>query len=120
MKFSVSLKKNQDFRRLYSKGRSIAAASLVVYVKKNRQPVNRLGITVSTKIGNAVCRNKIRRRLKEIYRLNEGRLESGLDVVIVARVKAAHTPYSKLERDYLYACSRLGILKKETESGGNL
>ena len=120
LKFSVSLKKNHEFRRLYSKGKSVSAASLVVYVRKNRLPVNRLGITVSTKVGNAVCRNKIRRRLKEVYRLNESRLEIGLDMVIVARIKAAHTPYSKLERDYLYACSRLGILKNETESGGNL
>lgn len=120
MKFSVSLKKNNDFRRLYSKGKSVAAASLVVYSKKNRLQTNRLGLTVSTKVGKAVCRNRVRRRLKEIYRLNEGRLERGLDIVVVARIKAAHTPYSKLERDFLYACSRLGILKSETESGENL
>lgn len=110
MKFSVSMKKNHEFRRLYSKGKSVASASLVVYFRHTDRGYNQLGITVSTKVGNAVCRNKIRRRLREIYRLSEEKLESGLDIVVVARNKAAFSDYHRLEKDFLYCCGKLGIL----------
>ncbi len=117
MEFSVSMKKNHEFRRLYAKGKSVATASLVVYFKRTKRPTNQLGLTVSTKVGKAVCRNKVRRRLREIYRLNESKLQRGLDMVVVARVKAAHVSYAQLERDFLFACSRLGILCDETKNG---
>ena len=71
MKFTDSLKNNYEFRRLYSRGDSAAASRVVLYCRKNRGGSNRLGITVGTKIGKAVVRNKIRRRLREIYRTNE-------------------------------------------------
>lgn len=109
MDFSVSMKKNHEFRRLYAKGKSVATKNLVVYFRRVERPYNQLGLTVSTKVGNAVVRNKVRRRLREIYRLNESGLICGMDVVIVARVKSRYSTYSELERDFLYACRRLGI-----------
>ena len=63
-----TLKKNSDFRRLYSKGQSAVNSYVVVYCRRNREKVNRLGYTVSTKLGHAVVRNRVRRRLREIYR----------------------------------------------------
>lgn len=110
MEFSVSMKKNHEFRRLYAKGKSVSTSTLVVYYRRVNRPYNQLGITVSTKVGHAVVRNKLRRRLREIYRLNEDKLERGLDMVVVARVKARYAAYSELERDYLYACGRLGLM----------
>lgn len=109
MKFSRSLKKSYEFRRLYAKGNHAATALLVVYCRKNRNQCNQLGITVGTKIGNAVHRNRVRRRLKEIYRLNEVNLISGFDIVIVGRVKSRYASYQELEKDFLYLCKRLGL-----------
>ena len=113
MRFSTSLKKNYEFRHLYAKGKSAATGNLVMYCKSRRQPHNRLGLTVGTKVGKAVMRNKIRRRLREIYRTNEDKLAMGYDIVIVARVRSRSAPYRALEADFLYLCGKLGLIGKE-------
>jgi len=118
LEFSVSMKKNHEFRRLYDKGKSVATPSLVIYFRRTNRDFNQIGITVSTKIGNAVCRNRVRRRIREIYRLNESSLQKGLDIVVVARMKSRYVSYAELEKDYLFACSRLGILSGAPKSGG--
>lgn len=109
MKFSASLKNNYEFRRLYAKGKSAFSPYAAVYCRRNRSPVNRLGITVSTKIGKAVVRNRIRRRYKEIYRLSEDKLEPGYDIVIVARARSRTALYRELEADFLRLCKKLGL-----------
>ena len=109
MKFSTTLKKNHEFRRLYSKGKSVASPLFAVYCNKNRRLANRIGITVSTKLGNAVQRNRIRRRLREVYRLNEDKLKAGFDIVIVARFKSKYAEFRELEADFLRICRRLGL-----------
>ncbi|MDR0863122.1 MAG: ribonuclease P protein component [Oscillospiraceae bacterium] len=109
MKFSVSLKKNHEFRRLYNKGKSAAGGSCVIYCRKNGRGENRLGLTVSTKLGGAVRRNRIRRRLRETYRLNEDKLRRGYDVVIVARARAIDAPFDELRRDFLRLCAKLEL-----------
>lgn len=111
MKFSVSLKKNHEFKRLYTKGKSAASAYVAIYCRRNNTAVNRLGITVSTKLGSAVCRNRIRRRYREIYRLNEEKLTPGYDIVAVARAKSKDAAFSVLEADFLNLCRKLGIAK---------
>ncbi|MEG1790197.1 MAG: ribonuclease P protein component [Oscillospiraceae bacterium] len=113
MEFTDSLKKNYEFRRLYQRGKSFARPCLVVYFRRNGSTENRLGITVSNKVGNAVTRNHVRRRLREIYRLSEAQLKRGLDIVIVARIRGANADYAVLERDYLAACAKLGIFSGE-------
>ena len=105
----VSIKENHVFRRLYAKGKSAAAPALVLYVRRNGNKENRLGLTVSTKVGKAVVRNKVRRRLREIYRLHQHELARGWDLVVVARVKAAFVPYAVLERDFLKLADKLGV-----------
>lgn len=112
MKKTVSLKENHLFRRLYNKGRSAACPVLALYVRRNGRPGNRLGLTVSTKVGCAVVRNRVRRRLREIYRLNEDKLISGVDIVVVARVRAAHAPYCRLEQSFLKLCGKVDVLAK--------
>ena len=107
------MKKNHEFRRLYAKGKSLAMPTLVVYVRSMRREGNQLGITVSTKIGKAVVRNLVRRRIREIYRTNEEKLLCGFDIIVVARVKSRYSSYWTLERDFLSACGKLGILRDE-------
>jgi ribonuclease P protein component len=108
-----TLKKNYEFRRLYSRGKSAAAPVLVVYCRQNGTDRGRVGFTVSNKIGNAVVRNGIRRRLREIYRLNSPSLQNGMDIVVVARSRAAQADYSVLEGAFMHCCGRLGIVRSE-------
>ena len=113
MKFTTPIKMNHDFRRVYAKGKSAATPRMVLYVKKNGRPYSRLGITVSTKLGKAVVRNKIKRRFREIYRLNEDSLLCGQDIILVGRMKSTTAEYAELYRDFLYLAEKLGLLKKE-------
>ena len=110
MKFTTSLKRNHEFRRLYNRGKSTASRYIIIYTRRNRSTENRLGITVSKKIGGAVQRNLIRRRLKEIYRLNEHKINPGYDIVIVARVGCKFIKYSELEASVLFLLKKLGLI----------
>ena len=96
MNIRCTLKKNSDFRRLYSKGKSTVTPFMVVYCRRNGLDHNRVGYTVSTKLGHAVVRNRVRRRLREIYRLNSSQLKTGWDIVIVARSRCVGAEYSRM------------------------
>ena len=113
MKQTISLKQNHVFRRLYSKGKSAVDSRLAVYCRKNGRTGNRLGLTVGVKLGKAVVRNRTRRRIKEAYRIHEGAFLPGYDIVVVARVRAAHSRYRELERSLLSLADKLGLLRKE-------
>ena len=108
----VTLKKNYEFRRLYGKGRSFATPHLVVYCLKNNRGLNRVGYTVSTKLGKAVVRNRVRRRLREIYRLNADKLVKGADIIIVARSRCVGADYAKMEKAFMHACRELKLVKE--------
>ena len=113
MKFSTSLKFNHIFRRLY-RTNGQANSCLVLYARKNRNGINRVGITVSKKLGKAVIRNRVRRRIREAYRLNEERFLPGWDIVIVARGKAIDADFSALTGNFLALARKAGILAEET------
>jgi len=104
-----TLKKNSDFRRLYSKGKSAVTPHMVVYCRRNRTGENRLGYTVSVKLGSAVVRNRVRRRLREIYRLNAPSLKTGYDIVIVARSRCVEAEYAAMNSAFLKACGKLDL-----------
>lgn len=114
MRFSVSLKQNHIFRRLYAKGESCVGHSVVVYCRRNGLNVNRVGISVSTKLGHAVVRNRARRRLREAYRLNEERFVPGYDIVLVARSRAVKVQFSVLEKELVRQFDGLGMTKEAT------
>ena len=109
MKFSSSLKLNHIFRRLYHTSGQ-ADAFLVLYARKNRTEGNRVGITVGKKLGKAHIRNRVRRRIREVYRLNEEKFQSGWDIVVVARSRAVDAPFDKLTASYLALAKKAGIL----------
>ena len=115
MKNTVSIKRNNDFRRIYAKGKSAVSPSLALYVRNGAGKGNRLGLTVSTKVGCAVVRNRVRRRLKEAYRLHENELKTPRDIIIVARVRASRESFASLERELLGLFRRLGLLSEEQE-----
>ena len=83
---------------------------MAVYCRKNRLGYNRLGFTTGTKLGKAVVRNRVRRRLREIYRTNEDKIRPGYDIVVVARVRACHSRYAELQRQFLRTADKLGLL----------
>ena len=106
MKFSESLKSNRDFKNVYSNGKSYANKYLVMYVLENGTERNRLGISVSKKVGNSVVRHRLTRLVRESYRLHEDIFNSGLDIVVVARVNAKEIGYKEVESALLHV-SRL-------------
>ena len=113
MKFSTSLKLNHIFRRLYSSAGQ-ANGFLVLYARPNRLGINRVGVTVSKKLGKAHIRNRIRRRLREVYRLNEDKFQPGWDIVVVARARALKADFRELTRSYLALAKKAGILREQT------
>ena len=114
MKYSCSLKLNHVFQRLYhSKG--VANGHLVLYARRNRTGMNRIGITVSKKLGKAHIRNRVRRRLREVYRLNEDAFAPGWDIVVVARSKAVEAPFQDLTKSYLSLAKKAGILREASK-----
>ena len=111
MKKAVTLKENWEFRRLYQHGKSAVTPAMVVYCRKNKAGGSRLGITVSTKLGKAVVRNRIKRRLREVYRLSP--LKPGYDVVLVGRSRAKDLPFSRLMESFQKSCRKLNIWEEE-------
>ncbi len=102
MKFSESLKSNRDFKTIYSNGKSFANKYLVMYVLENHLNKNRLGISVSKKVGNSVVRHHVTRLVRESYRLHEEMFNSGLDIVVIARTNAAAAKYADIESALLH------------------
>lgn len=97
MKYSESLKKSKDFQAVYKEGKSYANKYLVMYIRKNHSERNRLGISVSKKVGNSVVRHRVKRLIKESYRLQEEHFECGWDLVIIARNSADGRSYQEIE-----------------------
>ena len=110
MKYSTSLKLNHIFRRLYATS-GHANGYLVLYARRNRTNTNRVGVTVGKKLGHAVVRNRVRRRLREVYRLNEERFAPGWDIVVVARSRCISADFGKLTGAYLSLAEKAGILQ---------
>ena len=111
MKPAVTLKQNYEFRRLYQKGASSAGSCMVLYCRKNKLGHNRLGLTASVKLGHAVVRNRARRRLREVYRLNSSRLSTGWDIILVARSRTVTVSWKELNDTFLRLCRKLDLLE---------
>ena len=102
MKFTESLKSNLSFKEVYKKGKSYANRYLVMYVMENIEEGNRLGISVSKKVGNSVVRHRVTRLIRESYRLHEEVFSSGLNIVVVARTSASEASYADIESALLH------------------
>lgn len=119
MLFSESLKKNKDFQNVYRKGRSQANKYLVMYLWQNDLGRNRLGISVSKKVGNSVVRHHLTRLVRESYRLNEEKFQCGYDLVAVVRPRAKECSYHEIECALLHAGKLHGIRTDLPETDQN-
>ena len=108
MLYSESLKKNKDFQIVYRKGKSYANRFLVMYIKKNDMGKNRLGISVSKKVGNSIVRHRLTRLIRESYRLQEEHFLCGYDIVAVVRVNAKNSSFADMKSALIH----LGKLHK--------
>ena len=115
MEYSDSLKKNNEFQRVSRKGTSQANRYLVMYVLKNQYMKNRLGISVSKKVGNSVVRHRLTRLIRESYRLNEAEFENSLDIVVVARPQAKDRTYQEIESALMHLAGKYCIAGKNND-----
>lgn len=108
---------NQDFKRVYQNGKSKANKYLVMYVRKNNLSEQRLGISVSKKVGNSVVRHRVTRLIRESYRLNRHLIKtSGEDIVVIARGEAKGRTYKEIESAFLHLLKLHGLLDYEKYS----
>ena len=108
-----SLKKNKEFQAVYRRGNSLANRYLVMYTRKrDDEGENRVGISVSKKVGNSVVRHRFARLVRESFRLNKDILEDGKDIIVVARVAAKDKNFDKIESAFLHLCGLHNILKE--------
>ncbi len=109
MKYSESLKKNRDFQQVYKRGTSKTNRYLVMYVLPNQHMMNRLGISVSKKVGNSVVRHRLTRLIRESYRLNEEKFDRNLDIVVIARNSAKDRSYQEIESAFMNLAQKHAI-----------
>ena len=110
-KRTQGLKKDSDFRKVYKHGKSFANRNLVMYILDNKSDSTRVGISVSKKVGNAINRNKIRRRIKESYRLNiDANVKYGYDIVFIARVAIKEADYKDIEKSMTHLIRKVDFI----------
>ena len=117
MIFSESLKKNKDFQFVYQNGKSCGNRLLVLYVYPTGTGRNRLGISVSKKVGNSVVRHHLARLIRESYRLHEKEFVEGLDLIVIARQSAKESNFFEIERALMHLARKQAVLKAAQESG---
>ncbi|SEL64076.1 ribonuclease P protein component [Butyrivibrio sp. ob235] len=113
MQKTESLKKTADFQLVYKTGKSYADKNIVVYLRENQTDMNRLGISVSKKVGNSIVRHRFARLVREVYRLHENIFNSGLDIVVVARSRAKDASYFDIEKSFLYLAEKSHLRKND-------
>ncbi|KAB3532220.1 ribonuclease P protein component [Alkaliphilus serpentinus] len=111
MESNNKLRKNEDFRKVYKYGKSMANKLLIVYYLTNNTNDNRIGFTVSKKVGKSVVRSRVKRLMKEAYRLNDHKVKLGYDIVFIARQECNTSTYAEIESAILHLLKRIKLLK---------
>jgi ribonuclease P protein component len=114
-----TLKKKTDFDTVYQRGKRFGNRNLNFYYIRNKKQENRVGIVVSKKVGNAVVRNRIRRLIKESYRLNQGTIKVGYDMIVVAKKSCFDKDFKEIEGSLLHILKRKDLMHDETDNDGN-
>lgn len=111
MKEAMRLKKNTDFKKVYAKGSSLANRYLVLFMLKNGKSYNQVGFSASKKVGKSVVRNRVRRLMKESFRMVAEKLELGYDLVFIARVNSKNASYIEIEKAMVHLLKKSKLLK---------
>ena len=110
MKQTFSIKRNQDFKFVYKNGKSYANRMLVIYyLPNNEEKHNNLGLSVSKKVGNSVVRNRVKRLIKESYRLNEEKIKTAYNIIIIARVRANKADFKSIEKALIHLMKKVNL-----------
>jgi ribonuclease P protein component len=112
------LRSNMEFRKVYNKGKNYWNRNLILFVKKNDLGYTRVGYSITKKIGNSVVRNRIRRQMKEIYRLNFDQVEKGYDLIFIPKKNVVDISFEKLESAMLHIMNISKVIKKESGKNG--
>lgn len=120
MKFSVPLKFNYEFARVYRRGKYLSGRYVVLHYIRHSGKINRIGVTTSKTIGGSVQRNRMRRLLRESYRLNEPGMKRGYDVILLGRGGIPDLGYSQINKDVLHLMRKAGILGQETDDASSV
>ena len=115
MKYTTGLKKNADFQEVYRNGKSAANRFLVLYISQRNDQLNRIGISVSKKVGNSVVRHRLKRLIKESYRLNENQFVGGLDMIFIARPGAREASFSDMDSALLHLMRKMKLIRDREE-----
>lgn len=113
MKNTTTLKKNHEFQTVYKRGKSIANRELVIYVLQNKNNSNKIGISVSKKVGNSVIRSRITRLIRESYRLSEDNIKLGYDIIVIARVGAKDKNYHIINHSLNHLLKKQNLILKK-------
>ncbi|HSP48517.1 MAG TPA: ribonuclease P protein component [Clostridiaceae bacterium] len=122
MKKHEKIRKNNEFRNVYRRGKSFSNYLLVLYINKNRYNVldnekySRVGISVSKKVGKSVIRSRVKRLISEAFRLNKDKFVEGYDFVFVARTASKDKSYADMEKAMLSLFKKAGLIKDEINS----
>ncbi|MFT9497758.1 ribonuclease P protein component [Anaerosolibacter sp.] len=111
MEQMLRLKKNIEFKKVYDKGNSMANRQLVLFMMKNGEDFNRVGFSVSKKVGNSVVRNRVKRLMKESFRSVGPAAAKGYDLVFIARVNIKEASYSDVEKAMVHLLRKSKLLK---------
>jgi ribonuclease P protein component len=105
-----SLKNNREFRKVYDNGKSLSNRFLVMFYIKNGLSFNRIGFSTTKKLGNAIIRNRIKRLIKEAFRLNSENIDNGYDIIFLARIRSNTSNYKDIEKSVLNLLKRTKLM----------
>ncbi len=106
------LHQNKKFQAVYKSGKSYANRMVVLYVLPNKDNVRRVGFAAGKKLGGAVVRNRVKRLLRESYRLNQYKLIDGVDLILVGRQAAIKADRMEVTKAFIHLCNKAKILAK--------
>lgn len=100
-----------EFKKVYNGRKNYWNRNLILYIRRNGLDNSRVGYSITKKIGNSVVRNKVRRRMKEIYRLNFHNIKEGYDLIFIPKKNVVDISYKELESAMLHLLKLSGLLK---------